>query len=129
MVRGFDLSIQRDKEITQFRIAGFNSFDEAHTYVQKLYTSTLLNKKLSDARLVIISKGNMELLGTYYSFDEYKEFYEKNFAPLNISPDLLLDTEDEVIEQRYEDEYTPEELERMKQNNETQEEDDGGNWY
>lgn len=129
MVRGFDLSIQRDKEITQFRIAGFNSYDEAHTYVQKLYTSTLLNKKLSDARLVIISKGNMELLGTYYSFDEYKEFYEKNFAPLNISPDLLLDTEDEVIEQRYEDEYTPEELERMKQNNETQEEDDGGNWY
>jgi hypothetical protein len=128
MVRGFDLSIQRDREITQFRIAGFNSYDEAHTYAQKLYASPTLNNKLSGARLVIISRGNMELLGTYYSFDEYKEFYEKNFAPLNISPELILDGEEEVIEQRYEDEYSPEELERMKQGEETSD-DDGGEWY
>ena len=87
-----------------------------------------LNNKLSEARLVIISRENMELLGTYYSFDEYKEFYEKNFAPLNISPELILDGEEEVIEQRYEDEYSPEELERMKQGEETSD-DDGGEWY
>ena len=128
MVRGFDLSIQRDREITQFRIAGFNSYDEAHTYAQKLYASPTLNNKLSEARLVIISRENMELLGTYYSFDEYKAFYEKNFAPLNISPELILDGEEEVIEQRYEDEYSPEELERMKQGEETSD-DDGGEWY
>ena len=129
MVRGFDLSIQRDREITQFRIAGFNSYDEAHTYAQKLYASPSLNGKLKDARLVVISKDNMELLGSYYSFDEYKEFYEQNFAPLNISSELILDGEEEVIEQRYEDEYSPEELERMKQGNETDVEDDGGEWY
>lgn len=127
MVRGFDLSIERDKEITQFRIAGFNSYDEAHTYAQKMYASTTLNTKLTETRLVIISKENLELLGTYYSFDEYKAFYDRTFAPLDINPNLMLDGEGDDIPQRYEDEYTPEELEQL--NNTESETDDEGEWY
>ena len=67
------------------------------------------------------------MLGTQYSFDDYKEFYNKTFAPLKIDPELPLDLDDEPIEQRYEDEYTPEQLEDL--NNESGGTDDGGEWY
>ena len=39
----------------------------------------------------------MELLGTHFSYNEYDEFYEKNFIPLTISTEELL-KEPETIE-------------------------------
>ena len=129
MVRNFDMTFARDREITQLRIAGFHNYDEAHAYAQRLIAVPSLSQQLQHARIVIISQANLELLGTAYSFDEYKAFYDKTFAPLQINPSLPIDTEDNQIEQRYEDEYTPEELERLKNGSTTEDGDDDDGWY
>ena len=132
MVRNFDITQQRDPEITQFRIAGFNSYDEAHAYAQQLYNAPGMKEKLRRARIVLISAPNLELLGTTYSFDDYKAFYDKTFAPLKINPQLPLDMQDGPVEQHYEDEYTPEQLKDMEEdkgNGSETDDDDGGEWY
>ncbi len=126
VVRNFDLSQLRDSEITQLRIAGFRNFEEAYSYAQQLYTDKPLAEKLAHARLVIISETNMELLGSTYSFDDYRDFYEKTFAPLKPETQMPLDMQDMPIEQHYEDEYTPEQLDEQQNGGE---EDDGGEWY
>ncbi len=126
VIRNFDLSQQRDSEITQLRIAGFRNFEEAYSYAQQLYTDKPLAEKLAHARLVIISAANMELLGTTYSFDDYRDFYDKTFAPLKPETQTPLDMQDMPIEQHYEDEYTPEQPEEQKNGSS---DDDGGEWY
>ncbi len=133
MVRNFDVSLVRDERLSQYRIAGFNSYDEAHVYAQKLYADSALHELLQPvARLVVISRENLELLGTSYSFDDYDLFYEEHFAPMEISPELPLDLEEEPA-QRYEDELTPEELEDLenpaKKEEETEVGDDEGEWF
>lgn len=131
MARNFDMTFLRDAEITQLRIAGFNSYDEAHAYAQRLYAVPSLGATLQRARIVLISIGNMELLGTTFSFDDYRDFYDKTFAPLQINPALPIDGQEEPVEQHYEDEYTPEELERIQQGNtpEGETDEDDGEWY
>lgn len=127
MVRGFDISIERTPGITQFRVSGFGNYDEVHAYAQRIYKDTTLAPMLRQARVLLISQHNLELLGTQYSFDDYKEFYDKTFAPLEIDPELPLDINEEPIEQRYEDEYTPEQLEGL--DDDAGSTDDGGEWY
>ena len=129
MVRNFEMTFVRDRDITQLRIAGFHNHDEAHAYAQRLIAVPSLSQKLQQARIVIISQANLELLGSAYSFDEYKEFYDKTFAPIQINPNLPIDNEDGDIQQRYEDEFTPEELERLKNGSTTEEEGDDDGWY
>lgn len=131
MVRNFDMNIERGPEITSFRISGFNNFDEAHTYAQKLYSAPKLSDKLKHTRIVLISNKNLELLGIGYSYSEYQAFYEKTFAPLKINPKLPLDASAAPIEQHYEDEYTDEELENMQNKEEdgSSDDEDEGEWY
>ncbi len=86
-------------------------------------------EKLKRARVVVISADNLELLGTTYSFEDYRRFYDKTFAPLKLNPQLPLDMQDMPIEQHYEDEYTPEEHDNSRKNNRQDTEDDGGEWY
>lgn len=130
MVRNFDISIQREPGLTQFRVRGFNSFDEAHTYAQKIFTDVTLAAMLRRTRVVLISEHNADLLGSLYSFDDYKAFYEKTFAPLKINPDLPLDMEDGPVEQHYEDEYSPEELDRLQDGGNAEDTgEDDGEWY
>ena len=127
MVRNFDITPLRDAQLTQFRVAGFNSFDEAHTYAQQVFADTALARMLTKARVVLISTHNLEMLGTQYSFDDYRKFYEQTFAPMEIKDTLPLDMQDGPVETHYEDEYTPEQLEDMQDDSAT--EDDEGEWY
>ena len=46
---------------------------------------------LKNIRSVIIAEKNLTLLGTLYSYDDYKQFYDETFAPLEISDELRLD--------------------------------------
>lgn len=130
LLRNFEIGLERDPYITQFRVTGFSSFDEAHAYARQLYTVPSLVVHLKQARVFLISEENMELLGTTYSFDDYAAFYEKTFAPLQINPSLPLDFNEGPVEQHYEDEYTPEELDRINNGNDDAEDsgDDDG-WY
>ena len=128
LTRNFDLQRQQGRDITQIRVAGFRSFYEAHTYASKLFADKALVKETKNARTFLVSAENLELIGTAFSFDDYSKFYEKTFAPIKLNPQLPLDLQDQPVEQHYEDEYTPEELNKQKKEDE-QQQDDGGEWY
>ena len=95
MVRNFDIQTISDGILHQMLVSGFTNYDEAHSYVQKLTQTSNFASILRKGRIVLISQDNLKLLGTEYSFDEYKAFFEKNFAPVKIKPDLLLDEQRE----------------------------------
>lgn len=104
MVRNFETVIHRDAELTQFQIDGFNSFDEVHRYAQHLYANSQLGTMLSKARVFLISRDNLKLIGTAFSFEDYQQFYDQHFAPLDVKPIISLDREAAPAEQIYEDE-------------------------
>ena len=91
MTRNFELTIEKAQGIAQLRVSGFQSFDEAHTYAQQLYADPHMNTVLRNIRPVIISEQNLKLLGTTYSYDDYKEFYDNTLAPLPVPENLQLD--------------------------------------
>lgn len=126
VVRNFDVERVSQPGMEQFRIHGFNGFDEAHTYAQQVYADSTLRPVVRRARVVIISEDNLQLLGATYSFDDYAKFYEEKFAPLEIKPELYLDANGQEIRQIYEDElpgdYREEEVEDAPV-------EDGGEWY
>lgn len=94
------------RAIMQFRIHGFNSYDEAHAYTQNLYRDPALAAQLRRTHIYLISEKNLAMLGRQYSFNEYQAFFDSTFAPIKLRPDLRLDTE-EPAEQRYEDRLEP----------------------
>lgn len=105
MLRGFDISKERTADLTQFTIAGFRSYAEAHAYAQRIYRDSALQPVMKRCRTFIISEHNLKLLGTLYSYEDYRKYYEKNFAPMAINPSLPLEMEpEETPEQHYEDE-------------------------
>lgn len=81
MVRNFDIEIVKADGLAQMRISGFLNYDEAHAYAQKLYADPHMSVVLKDIRSVIISEANLKLLGTAFSFEDYKNFYDEKFAP------------------------------------------------
>ena len=129
VVRGFDMNIVADKGLSQFRISGFNSFDEVHAYAQRVFRSKELLPYLSKGRTLLISKENLDLIGTVFSINDYQKFYDKTFAPLHLPTNQPVETA--PIEQHYEDEYTPEQLEHMNNtdSNDSGGSDDDGEWY
>jgi tetratricopeptide (TPR) repeat protein len=130
--RSLTITQQRGKALTQFVIGGFTSYEDAHEYAQRVPLSQELAQQLRYARTFLIAEANLNLLGTAYSYDDYQKFFDENFQPLNLDSELLPKEEEPL--QRYEDELTPEELERLEQqrtktNEEETYEDDGGEWY
>ena len=91
MVRNFEMEFVPQNGIMQFRIKGFNNFDEVHYYVQKLYADPHMGAVLDGIRSVIISEQNLPLLGTSFSFDDYKAFYDQKLAPIAVPEDLIFD--------------------------------------
>jgi hypothetical protein len=55
---------------------------------------------LEGLRTLLISDDNLKMLGSEFSFDEYKAFYDEKFAPLEVPEDLQLDepTDLEIID-------------------------------
>ena len=111
MVRNFDLEITEDRGLRMMTIKGFLSYDEAHAYAQKLYADKQMSTLLKGIRSLIISEENLKLIGTEYSFEDYKEFYETHFAPMQVPEDLQIDEPtdlkiidpDDVIEEEEEE--------------------------
>ncbi|MBO4826573.1 MAG: hypothetical protein J5506_04965 [Prevotella sp.] len=103
LVRNFDITTDDDDGLHRMSVAGFRSYDEALQYARQLYSNPKLLELTAKSRSIIISEKNLELLGNQFSYDDYDEFYEKNFAPLKISTYRLL-TEPAEIEYRREQE-------------------------
>ena len=114
MVRNFDLQIERDNRIHRMLISGFLSYDEALQYARKLHSAQELSVLLRHCRTLIISQQNLALVGTRFSYDEYDQFYQDTFQPMEISNEQLLilpetpptpiDPEDEPADEEYDDE-------------------------
>ncbi len=130
MVRGFDMHFEREEGIIRLVVSGFRSFEDVHSYAGRLLGEGGLADLLAEARILLISEENLALLGTQYSYDDYRAFYEEHFSPIDTTAPAqpFEEAVDEDIEQHYEDEYTPEQLENQKGNDNTDGEDDG-EWY
>ena len=107
MVRNFDIEIVDTDGPTHMRVSGFLSYDEALQYARSLHQQEHIMELLglnrndpadsvANARVIIISEPNLELLGRQFSYDDYAEFYEKNFVPLEIDKRPLLSEPAEI---------------------------------
>ena len=51
-----------------------------------------MRTRLEGIRTLLISNDNLQMIGKEFSFEDYKEFYDEHFAPLNVPDDLRIDT-------------------------------------
>ena len=96
LVRNFELNIEDMGGPHQMQIDGFRSFDEAYQYARELYQNKMVAQQLGNIKGIIISKANLELIGTTFSYKDYDDFYNKHFAPLNVTKRYLLSEPAEV---------------------------------
>ena len=99
LVRDFDIAIDNDDYLHRMRISGFQSYDEALQYSRGLLSQPQVLKLMGKARPFIVSVENLPLLGVAYSYDDYKKFYDINFAPIKPSTlQLLIEPENDLTE-------------------------------
>ena len=96
LVRNFDMNIENVGGPHQMQIDGFRSYDEAYQYARQLSQNTSITQYLVGTKSTIISKANLELIGTTFSYKDYDDFYAKHFAPLTVSKRPLLSEPAEV---------------------------------
>ena len=116
MVRNFELQIEPDGGLHRMLVSGFLSYDEALQYARKLSTSEELSAIMRLCHCFIISQPNLALIGSRFSYDDYDEFYQQTFQPMEISEEQLLEIP-ELPEQ-------PEEEEDDGETGEDEEEDE-----
>ncbi len=104
MVRNFDLTVDRQPGITRMLVSGFLNYDEALQYARRLYADETMASFIHQCRSLIISDYNLKLIGTRYSYKDYDEFYERTFAPLQISNEDLLEIPEAIEQEEGEDE-------------------------
>ena len=130
MARNFDIEIVPAGEITQMRIKGFQTYDEVHAYAQQLYADATMRLRLEGIRGILISEDNLKLLGTRYSYDDYKDFYDEQLRPLQLPEGLILDETNDGFTIDADD--LPAEGSESEQGNENgdeeEEEDDDDDW-
>ena len=97
ILRNFDVVIEEQGGLHRMKVSGFLSYDEALQYARQINGNAKINELTRKARAIIISKANLELLGTQFSYNDYDKFYEQHFVPLKISTVRLL-TEPASIE-------------------------------
>ena len=90
VVRNFDLAIEDANGLRRMVVRGFRNYDEALQYARGLSEHAGLQQLLSGCKAIVISDKNLPLLGTNFSYADYQDFYDKNFAPLKISSQPLL---------------------------------------
>ena len=90
VVRNFDLSIEDANGLRRMVVRGFRNYDEALQYARGLAEQAGLQQLLSGCKAIVISDKNLPLLGTNFSYADYQDFYDKNYAPLKISSQPLL---------------------------------------
>ncbi len=99
-----------------------------HAYAQRIVQDASLRPYLAKGRILLISKQNLELLGTAFSINDYQTFFDRTFAPLQLPANQTV--EEAPIEQHYEDEYSPEELEHINSGSSGGgNAEDDGDWY
>jgi len=103
LVRNFDIEIQEDGGLCRMIISGFRSFDEAFQYARQVHEQPSIVPLLQKAKSMVISVENMAMIGVQFSYNDYDEFYKKNFAPLKVTTRYLLSEPAEVATPRERD--------------------------
>ena len=93
MARNFELEISDIENISLLAVKGFHSYDEVHSYAQRLYSDRHMATVLEGIRTLLILEENLNMLGGKFSFEDYSNFYEATFAPMDIPEELRLDNE------------------------------------
>ena len=115
MVRNFDIEVEQADGLNRMLVKGFRNYDEALQYARQLQKQKQLMKLVGKSRQIVISDVNLPLLGKQFSYADYAKFYEKNFAPLKIATEDLLDIPEEPV-------VEPDEQKTTKQRDDFEEE-------
>ncbi len=119
MVRNFELDVEKDGQVHRMLVSGFMNYDEALQYARRLYEDKTMRSHLHHARHLIISQRNLQLIGSRFSYNDYDAFYDKTFAPLDISDEQLL-----IIPERPEP-IDPDDLPDDEEDDSVEEDDSG----
>ena len=111
IVRNFDIVIEDADGIHLMEVSGFRNFDEAHQYADEVSSHENIVRRMLKARKILISEENLPLLGRQFSYDDYEDFYIKNFAPLKVNDQDLLSEPDEIGYEREPDINLPRQAE------------------
>ena len=123
-IRNFDLTIAKEDSVHQLIVEGFESFDEIHQYAQELSQDSSFRQTMQGTQAILISNSNLKLIGTKYTWEEYRNFYNKHFVPISTREKLNLDNiPDNFIWDEFEE--TKPKQEEIEEN----QEDDSGEWY
>lgn len=127
LVRNFDIELYQERNISQMRIKGFYSFDEAHTYEQQLMTDSTFRTVSHGVEPILISDFNLQLIGLRYTWRQYKAFYEHYFIPAQVKEELKIDSQpDQFIWDEFQE---VDENEYPNQEDQEPVDDDSGEWY
>ena len=108
LVRNFDIVIDQDQNgLSRMLISGFLSYDEARQYARQLHGNKAMTGMLEHCRSLIVSKQNLRLLGTTYSYRDYEVFFEQKIEPVKISTEPLLEEPESITQEVDEDETQP----------------------
>lgn len=88
MVRNFTMEFNKQPEVTLLQVKEFLNFDEAFIYRKRLYSNNEMAQLLEGINALVISKTNLDLLLNHYTFEDYRQFYEKN---LLVIPEIEID--------------------------------------
>ena len=88
MVRNFEMVFEAFAEITLLEVKEFLNFDEAFVYRKRLFGNAETARLLEGINTLVISKSNLDLLLQYYTFDDYRQFYDENFLAI---PEVEID--------------------------------------
>lgn len=97
MVRNFDIEVDQVDGLHRMMVKGFRNYDEALQYARLLQQQKQVATLIGKSRQIIISDANLPLLGRQFSYADYAEFYKKNFAPLRIATEDLLEIPTETV--------------------------------
>ena len=59
-----------------------------HNYAQRIFHDKEMAEVLRKTRIELISEKNLQKLGTLYTYEDYRQFYDSCFVPLDIAGEL-----------------------------------------
>lgn len=100
LVRNFDISIDDQDGLHRMMVAGFRNYDEAWQYAHTLTHQANISRLVRQARPVLISETNLELVGSHFTFNDYEKYYSQHFAALKVNKSNLLSEPTEIITEK-----------------------------
>lgn len=96
VVRNFEIESDNVDGLQRMYVKGFRNYDEALVYARNLHASKAMSRLTQHCRTMVISEQNMQLVGRQFSYDDYMQYYDANFAPIEVTDAPLLNEPDAI---------------------------------